>query len=241
VDEEDTLTRRRRRNRDAPIGVAGVERCYYSMVDIDIDKLPIPSWNLTCPKCDYVLNGLPAHRCPECGHVFEMGDVIPTWARLRDPTYTGDELPFPDFGLTCAGCRDALAGATTRACPSCRRPFDPRSFRPRREWFARRMGYETEWDHAAWTALEVHQIPYIRHDPARPYTMIGRSMVYVPSEFYFDFLHALGDAERRSRAAADMMHSREWRCPSCREPNPNTFEVCWNCGGERRRNSTAAV
>lgn len=207
-------------------------------MEIDIDQLPIPAWNLACPKCAYVLNGLPAHRCPECGAAFNMGDVIPTWARLRDPTYTGNELPLPDFGLACADCGHALAGATARSCPSCTKPFDPAALRPKREWFARRMGYETELDYAAWTALEVHQIPYIRHDPARPYTMIGRSLVYIPSEFYFDFLHAIRDADVRSRADAG---SREWRCLSCRETNPNTFDICWSCGAGRKADPAPAA
>lgn len=25
-----------------------------------------------------------------------------------------------------------------------------------------------------------------------------------------------------------------WSCPSCREENPPSFEVCWNCGRGRR-------
>ncbi|MBN2580065.1 MAG: zinc ribbon domain-containing protein [Pirellulales bacterium] len=26
---------------------------------------------------------------------------------------------------------------------------------------------------------------------------------------------------------------RSWSCPKCRQPVPNTFEVCWNCGTSR--------
>ena len=69
------------------------------LMDIDLNTLPIPDWGLICPKCRYPLVGLPAHRCPECGTEFDMADVVQTWHRLRDPRFTGHELPLPDFGL----------------------------------------------------------------------------------------------------------------------------------------------
>jgi len=34
--------------------------------------LPIPP---TCPRCAYILTGLPSNRCPECGTLFQWGDV----------------------------------------------------------------------------------------------------------------------------------------------------------------------
>ena len=72
--------------------------------DVDLGRLPIPDWDLTCPNCRYALKFLPQHRCPECGTVFEMEEVVTTWARVREPGYCGDELPVPDFGLSCERC-----------------------------------------------------------------------------------------------------------------------------------------
>jgi hypothetical protein len=34
--------------------------------------LPIPP---TCPRCAYILTGLPSNRCPECGTLFKWGEV----------------------------------------------------------------------------------------------------------------------------------------------------------------------
>lgn len=28
-------------------------------------------------------------------------------------------------------------------------------------------------------------------------------------------------------------HAPPWTCPSCREENPQSFEICWNCGHEK--------
>ena len=105
-------------------------------VEIDLDQLPIPNWDLRCPTCDYTLNGLPSHRCPECGTAFDVRSIIPTSVRLREPIFTGRELPFPDFGLKCEKCDYPRAGARERRCPSCFEPFDPQAIVPRDEWFA---------------------------------------------------------------------------------------------------------
>jgi len=38
-----------------------------------------------------------------------------------------------------------------------------------------------------------------------------------------ELLHEYQAAQRRGDTA-------EWRCGKCKESNPGTFEVCWNCG-----------
>lgn len=37
---------------------------------------PIPDVGLCCPKCGYRLTGLPAPRCPECGHEVDLDQLF---------------------------------------------------------------------------------------------------------------------------------------------------------------------
>lgn len=38
--------------------------------------LPEEDFPLNCPKCDYLLRGLPEQRCPECGEAFDRGRLL---------------------------------------------------------------------------------------------------------------------------------------------------------------------
>lgn len=196
----------------------------------NIDELPIPPWNLNCPQCGYLLNLLPRHQCPECGLMFDMVDVVPTWARLREPTYRCRELPYPDFGRRCAKCHTPLAGAPSHACISCGTEFDPDDLRPRGDWFSLKQG---DGNSALWTILDEFEIPYIRRDPPRPYTPLGGTITYIPSEFYFDYLFAMQARSGVEARATYLSTKTTWRCKGCGETNPGTFELCWNCGMDR--------
>lgn len=105
-------------------------------MSIDISQLPIPNWGLKCPGCGYSLTGLPQHRCPECGARLVMERIVQNWHRLRDPRFTGNELPVPDFGLPCRNCGADLGGSPQHACRQCGQEFDPQSFRPATDWFS---------------------------------------------------------------------------------------------------------
>lgn len=198
-------------------------------MEIDIYKLPIPDWNLHCRRCGYVLNGLPEHRCPECGVVLEMEHLVHSWTRLREPSYTGTELPFPDFGLQCPACDSPLAGATSRCCPACGRAFDPASWLPARDEFLIEPSGQGELKHH-FTELLLGEayIPYIRRERKTAATIYGidpnsRVCYEVPRDFYFDWL-ALVQRERTKGAPGP-----EWQCGHCGESNPGSFEVCWQC------------
>lgn len=46
-------------------------------MEFDPEALPIPALGLRCRQCEYLLDGLPRHVCPECGWTFRMDDMVP--------------------------------------------------------------------------------------------------------------------------------------------------------------------
>jgi hypothetical protein len=43
---------------------------------VDPAQFPEEKYPLSCPKCDYLLRGLPQDRCPECGSEYERGRLL---------------------------------------------------------------------------------------------------------------------------------------------------------------------
>jgi rubrerythrin len=200
---------------------------------VDLNQLPIPDWGLRCPTCRYLLRGLPSHRCPECGTRLEMAEVVRPWTRLREPRFSGEELPFPDFGLKCATCGRPLAGAPQRVCPACGEPFDPAAFLPAKKWHA----VEPQEDQSlpfpmTESILVSEQVPHIVHETRTAFGIAGWRLM-VPSDFYFEVLWLIRQARNRieSQRAAD--GDEGWLCPQCNTNNPGGFELCWNCGAAR--------
>jgi len=198
---------------------------------VDIHQLPIPDWGLLCPGCRYPLVGLPSHRCPECGLALRMDEIVPTWAPLRPPEFTGRELPVPDWDLHCRACKAPLTGAASHDCPACGRPCDPDEHRPQRPWFvvdealARGLSLVI-------VALELDaaQIPYHpQRNTGRLDAILGRfapgPTLLVPSEYSFD----VREVVRRARAAAQTAAGPDRPCPHCGELCPPNFQLCWNC------------
>lgn len=211
---------------------------YNAGMEIDLYQLPIPDWGVLCPQCSYPLVGLPAHRCPECGLKFDMGEVVQSWHRLRPPRFTGQEDPFPDFGMDCTRCRRPLAGARGFACPHCDTRFDPESRRPRRDWHP--INDDLYGGVSAATLapiLAAEKVPYMfaENNVIRDVfgvTNVTDARLLIPNEFYFDTLWLIQRSvvelrSRRGKAGAS------WRCPRCSEKVPGHFEVCWNCQAPR--------
>lgn len=209
---------------------------YNSRMTIDIHQIPIPDWSLVCPRCAYPLRGLPSHRCPECGATLDMSKLVKPWTRLRSPDFTGQELPIPDFGLDCPVCGTALAGAAAHRCVQCGVEVRMEAFRPRSRWF--------EAD--TWTGgepatgqiemlLQSRHIPHVR-SPSRSTTDVflargtAGGVLYVLSEFFFDFMDVLRQERHARRSAA---FAAAWNCRSCGELVPGHFEICWNCESNR--------
>ncbi len=200
-------------------------------MEIDIEQLPIPDWNLVCRKCGYSLKCLSEHRCPECGQQIVMGELLEPWMRLREPQFTGRELRLPDFGLACGECDAPLAGATELHCPSCRAPFDPYDGIPKGEWYKIPLpllgGLPPQ---EAEMVLAEEFIPCVRIERRDLSRILGVDALadirlQIPSEFYFDLLAAL---RRHALTAADPA-GPDWTCSNCQESNPATFKICWNC------------
>lgn len=205
-------------------------------MEIDIHQLPIPNWDLACPRCQYSLNGLPQHRCPECGLQLHMDRIVTTATRLRPPHWTGHETPIPRCGLLCQTCRAPLDHLPALACGNCGAAVDPADYRPPREWFevdtaiAGRVPLI-----AVEPLLAAEQIPFVREDTKRLREHyfgpeVASARLRVPSEFFFEVLVLLRrteDAMDTARSAADAIG---WICPKCHEGVPQHFEMCWNCG-----------
>jgi predicted RNA-binding Zn-ribbon protein involved in translation (DUF1610 family) len=204
-------------------------------MDIALDELPIPDWGLLCPVCRYPLRGLPTHRCPECGTKLDIPALIRPWTRLRPPRFTGDELPFPDFGLTCAACGAPLAGAPDHTCPDCGEPFDAQALRPRREWFIIDASLCGSLPVAGvQSVLAAEAVPHVPVDEKSVGEIIGghgalHDRLRAPSEFYFEVLWLLQKARKEVERVRGAGGRPDWRCSHCGEENPGHFEVCWNC------------
>ncbi len=64
---------------------------------VDPYALPMPDLGLLCRSCDYNLNGVGEHRCPECGRPFSPDDYLPEGA--FPPLYVDGEPVRPDDEL----------------------------------------------------------------------------------------------------------------------------------------------
>lgn len=208
-------------------------------MDVDLYQLPIPRWDIPCPQCGYSTNGLPSHRCPECGTSFDMAEVTPSWARVREPAYSGWELPLPDFGLYCSACDATLAGATEHTCPACGAPFDPLANRPDERWFdARSLLPDAAAIRAVAQVLQAEYVPYMLRED---FNALGYAhyALLVASEFYFDFLHVvrcghlLGPDETDAPSSETDSDAASWTCSQCGQDNPPNFGICWQCQTEK--------
>jgi hypothetical protein len=208
-------------------------------MDIDLNTLPIPDWGIECPHCRYPLVGLPSHRCPECGTRFDMAEIVQPWHRLREPRFTGHELPLPDFGLLCHACRHPLAGARQRACPACSAAFDPEAIRPRRKWF---IVDQAMCGYVSLVGLEpllaAERLPHMRAHGKLLAEIYGvakiiGSRLLVPNEFFFELLWLIQKTSKEMQQVREQPGS-PWTCPRCGEEVPDHFNVCWNCEHPRQ-------
>ncbi len=205
-------------------------------MDVDLQQLPIPDWGLQCPQCEYPLYGLPTHRCPECGTIIDVASLIRTWTRLRDPLFTGHELPIPEYGMLCSACGCTLDNSPTLACRGCGRDVSDQLTPPKTPWFRVHSSICRRFTiPQVGMLLEAELIPFLLSDErsvieihAGGAAIGGR--LSVPSEFYFDLLWLLERERRKNEAAPARGAHAAWDCQACGEHNPANFDICWNCG-----------
>jgi hypothetical protein len=202
-------------------------------VDIDILQLPIPDWDLECPRCRYPLRGLPSHRCPECGDELDMAHLVQPWVRIRPPRFTGRERPVPDFGLACVACRAPLAGAVESQCAVCGRAFELERLRPPHPWYPLNQSSCVPLPLAILITLFADEhVPFIPFDERSARELVTGTIwpayVRVASEFYFEVLWMIR-RERDGFTRARLNRTPPWRCANCGETNPGHFDLCWNC------------
>jgi len=215
-------------------------------------KRPVPALDLYCEECGYSLNGLPEHRCPECGAGFSVRelldastefsaawnvretDPIDHYLKKREPTFTGQERPLPDFGLFCEECGLSLAGAPADVCPDCQQPLRLPEVVSRGGWVNLTRFVAGPLQPVVKSILYQNGIPYLLGSSglSNIYTGIGpyvEERLLVPQEFFFDALYALADATQ----PASTEPAADWTCPECTESVPGGFDVCWKCGAFR--------
>ena len=238
---------------DTPLAGMQQHRCSHCGQTFNVLQLlavhrPIPDIGLTCEQCDYLLTGLPGSRCPKCGTLFSVREMLeeqsPSGAvyltqaadppdhyiKKREPKFTGNERPLPDFGLSCAECEHMLAGASGDTCPACGLGFDLLALLARRDWVNINRFVPPPLTAIAKTVLYDAQIPYMI-DNAKLRELYGGNIPFlsgrlrVPRSFFFDALFAFAAAAEPATVGFD----REWDCPACNEQVPAGFELCWNC------------
>ncbi|MFW5681793.1 MAG: DUF7577 domain-containing protein [Phycisphaeraceae bacterium] len=159
-------------------------------------------------------------------------------------TYDPRSLPLPDLGLRCLDCGYALAHITAWQCPECGREVELEEHIPDGAFPPLIAdGEEVRSSGELRQLMEAYRIPIVelrspmhfvlgplppmltRHDIGPP--------VAVPRELYFEAV----DLIRRWRLDEELPPPPEpltltgpWRCEACGEENPETFEICWNCG-----------
>lgn len=209
---------------------------------------PVPDLGLTCTECGYLLTGLTGSKCPECGTEFSIREMLEEISQLesvlvpnipdpldhhikrREPDFTGEERPLPDFGLHCRQCEGLLVGAPADTCPFCGLPFDLSAIIPRGDWVDISSFVPKAIQALAKTVLYQDEVPFVL-DNAGLVQVYGGSIAFIPvrlripREFFFDALYVL------TAAAAESSNSvaSDWICPSCGEHVPAGFAICWNC------------
>jgi len=198
---------------------------------VDIQQLPIPDWDLTCPRCRYALKCLTTHRCPECGLILDMEKIVRPWVRLRPPRVTGAERPLLDYGLVCGTCRRPLAGATVDECPHCTAPFVLTAPPGRYGWISIADDAAPLKVMHLQAILIDEQVPVLPLEfrSAAPVDFFRHSQsILIPREYWFEVRWLIMQAAQelaRERSVPGV----EWSCSKCGEDVPASFDVCWNC------------
>ncbi len=196
----------------------------------DYRSLPIPQWlDLSCPRCEYPLRGLPEHRCPECGAEFRIDDLVTPTTPLRPPRITPETRPVPAIGLHCGHCDTLLDDCVGDRCPACGYPFDVAEAIPQDPWVDISAGLDVTEARLIFARLRDDGIPCFHQRISRGLEPVtgeipsdARGVILrVRRDYYLDALHVISTLRAPDAPA--------WQCPQCGEEVPGNFEICWKC------------
>ena len=162
-----------------------------------------------------------------------MEQIVRSWHRVRDPRYTGGELPVPGFGLTCSQCGVELTGAARHICPTCGLDFDLTLLAPSTKWFqVDRYLSAGLPQQVVIGLLDEAYVPYVVSHERGVLEIVGGPApprLRVVGEFYFDFLFLVTQESKRLAQRRSGAQNHTWTCTNCGEDNPGSFDVCWSC------------
>ncbi len=158
------------------------------------------------------------------------------------------DRPLPDFGLVCLNCRYRLAGLTRPRCPECGSAIDLEAYVPKGDFpvliFAGREVRLTPQLEERFRKARIHYTTKLGHTDAMyglermPIFKNSKRACVLRSE-YFAALELvleehlnpteLTEGEPTRDTSASDSDAPDWTCEHCDEPNPATFDICWNC------------
>ncbi len=181
-----------------------------------------------------------------------MDDALPSrWIELRelpghpemsvfpdrDPKIKNADVPQGQEELRCPKCKYSLTGIAAEYCPECgiELSYEPITV------FA---GADQSLVWAAAMVLDQNEVSNLittgSFDPILGMFTRRQSLphIMVPFKFYHEAVQlldaAFGQREfKTGEKPAKPDSVPDWACSSCHERNPESFEVCWNCGLQR--------
>ncbi len=142
-----------------------------------------------------------------------------------------------NYELECPRCKHSLTGIPDSCCPECGLLVD---YEPVKVFTA----YDQSLVWVAAMLMDEHQISNMVN--VGSFQVFGgvfekrkqMPCVEVPFKFFHEAVDLLERKFGKRHFKAGEQPKRpddtpDWLCPNCREENPGSFEVCWNCGADR--------
>ncbi|MCG8403991.1 MAG: hypothetical protein MI923_02215 [Phycisphaerales bacterium] len=148
-------------------------------------------------------------------------------------TFDPNELPVPDLGLRCLGCRYRLVGLSEHRCPECGSTFTMDDYIPPGDFPVVIFdGHETRLTPEVIDLMSRARIPFMeKRSDLESVLNLSRApgRLAVPRSSYFHAISVLRGYALNHELPPMQDEPPDWVCKSCGESNPGHFEVCWSC------------